>query len=140
VAVDHDTFARDIARAVAAEHSGCMDRTCYVRAALVAGLPLTAAWILWHSTETPLIDQVLRTHSPPTRWAAHTEERAWEAHVRRHSRRCALCSVITFTRPGEAAGVCDRCGGPLLQPTDPLNIRRWTSKADAAGLSGRYAS
>jgi hypothetical protein len=110
----------DIAASVELEHPNCSQNTCDVSAALEAGYPLAAAYLLDGATEAPLLAAVVMHHFPAAgiRDAAVTADfDAWCAYGKERSRRCPGCDAYLYVE-GVEDEWCGNCGAevPAVPP------------------------
>jgi hypothetical protein len=104
--------ADDIGRAVELEHPCTDDTSCDIAAALRAGCPFSAAYLLSGATETPLLDSVCQFYGfnpfdmhglAPEDWTD------WKAFHEEHGRECHSCGSFTYGDDFEP----EQCGNCL---------------------------
>lgn len=102
--------ADDIGRAVELEHS-CDNASCDIDAALSAGFPYSAAYLLAGATETPLLDSVCQFHgfNPSATYDAVPDWQEWVEYHEEHGRECQSCGAYSYAIDFEP----DTCGNCL---------------------------
>ena len=99
--------ADDIGRAVELEHTCTDDMSCDIAAAIRAGCPYSAAYLLSGATETPLLDSVLSFYgtdiSEPEDWTD------WNEFHEENGRECQSCGSFNYADDFEP----DTCGNCL---------------------------
>jgi hypothetical protein len=107
--------ARRLEAAVRADHP-CDDRSCDIAAALEAGFPHTAAWLLASAThDRPALTRLLAEGAAalPARSEDCGDWAPWTAFHRRHGRRCPACESFTYGDEQAEPGQCAACLAPL---------------------------
>jgi hypothetical protein len=102
----------DIAQAVKLEHPNCEQNTCDVSAALEAGYPMAAAYLLDGATEAPLLAAVVMRYFPAAGIrddAVMADFDAWCAYAKAHSRQCQACEAWLYVE-GVESEWCGNCG------------------------------
>ena len=99
--------AEDIGRAVELEHPCTDDSHCDIAAALRAGCPYSAAYLLTGATETPLLEAVCQFHGidvqeTPEDWTD------WKEFHAEYGRECQSCGSFNYADEFEVT-TCGNC-------------------------------
>jgi hypothetical protein len=105
------------ASAVEHDHGGCGDTTCDIDAAIRAGYPRVAAYLLNGATETPTIDRVMHATGETFAnmgfgTADDPDWLAWCQWFESNTLRCPSCEAFNFTDDGDPYS-CGNCGASL---------------------------
>lgn len=140
VAISGDHGA-DLARAVEHEHD-CEEASCDIAAALAAGCPHTAAFLLGGATETPLLDAVDNAHGFNRTREAYGPDRMpcdwaeWLEYHEQHGTECPHCGAFNYSGPWDEHKYSGSCGNcckdiPETAQTDEEDEAPETGDSDA---------
>lgn len=116
------SFRLAVARDHADEHSDSCGNTCDIVAALRAGYPRVAAYLLNGATETPTVDRVMERYGETFDAFGHRDATdpdwlAWIDWFRENTVHCPWCEASCFTDKGTVY-TCGNCRHDVSQDSD----------------------